>query len=406
MKIKPIKMNNINHCIYKIFNDGYIKSIHILCPFTQFLDHKKLHILIDECFKSEIDILIYIKPEFWIRDMINQQNFEIIFEELRKDKNKYRKITRDEIKNYDRERMASILFNAINYGVIYDWMDFDFIVGFLDIKNSTDLLSRSKVEDFRDIQNEFFYKLSNSISTILVCNNKICIACSKSNCCTGFVDKFIGDNIMFYFLKNKSDQAPIENIVMNKVLVLIHEFKNILIEQEKNNKKLNLGLRFGLAKSTKPIILSTLGISRDKNGNLEQKLTTDYTLTGDDVNLAARIVNLTTESMIAHATKEKNELDKYRNIMYNLDNVNSSEISKRMENLNIHIDDIFQVSDVDFSVRVNEAFYKGLSESISSLDWKDVFFIPKGFNTREKIYILGGNDIVCLDQHKKDYVLL
>lgn len=312
-----------------------------------------------------------------------------------------------------------------------------YVIGFCDFINSTDLLSMTSTCFFRSIQNKIISRLAEVItdSGKTDSNNQEANGSALKYWFPGIIDKFAGDNIMFYFdiaglkdqeLRDKQtddtrtiEEKDVYRAIFSTVTKMLYKFSSVLDEiakdespggenkhcplcgkcendmrrqdclQKFRNFKGNLGLRIGLTLSTKPLYHSTLGIAVSGDKNFE----TDYTFTGEDVNLAARLESMKEETMLAELERGRNELSSYIGRLYDTDNKESTSIMKKRETLNIQADDIYAISRANLSLRINDALYREFKKYIDEPgEWKTLSIHPKGLIGTEKIHVLHGKE--------------
>ena len=288
-----------------------------------------------------------------------------------------------------------------------------FVIGFCDFKNSTDLLSATATCFFRSLQNRLLSSLSGVITEL---GPETPDHGSKRKF-RGYIDKYAGDNIMFYFQIDGSESETGRQVeaVYRRVLAMVHKFEEELDsfatsathcpgcthacektsirpgfhEKYKQYRK-ELGIRIGLVLASKPVYLSMLGLQEESG--CQARTETDYTFTGEDVNLAARLESLKEDTMLYDLDRCRSGLERYRERLFEAKGAEETSVMKEREALNILADDIFCISKARLSVRVNAAFYRKLADSeISMGSWKKVRFIPKGFSASEEVYIQVGS---------------
>lgn len=152
---------------------------------------------------------------------------------------------------------------------------------FSDIRGFTSFSEKMKPEDLVIYLNDYLTEM-----TDIIFNQK------------GVVDKFIGDAIMAFWGAPLKD----DNQENQAVFTALEMFKNLKKFNDENKNKPKIKIGIGL--NTGEVIV----------GNLGSKQRFDYTVIGDDVNLASRIESLTkfydVEILISEKTKE-NLSDKF-----------------------------------------------------------------------------------------------
>ena len=142
--------------------------------------------------------------------------------------------------------------------------DTDFIsILFCDIRSFTSLSEKMTPQELVDFLNDFFKRMTAPIS-----QNK------------GFVDKFIGDCVMALF---SIPEEPNDTDALNSVMAAISMQEQIDSFNVDNNRSGDNLLRVGVGIHSGPVIIGTVGS--------EERM--ESTVTGDTVNLAARLEGLT-----------------------------------------------------------------------------------------------------------------
>lgn len=142
--------------------------------------------------------------------------------------------------------------------------DTDFIsILFCDIRSFTSLSEKMTPQELVDFLNDFFKRMTAPIS-----QNK------------GFVDKFIGDCVMALF---SIPEEPNDTDALNSVMAAISMQEQIDSFNVDNNRSGDNLLRVGVGIHSGPVIIGTVGS--------EERM--ESTVTGDTVNMAARLEGLT-----------------------------------------------------------------------------------------------------------------
>lgn len=272
-------------------------------------------------------------------------------------------------------------------------------VSFSDMRASTEFLNTHGKNVFLNkIQQPFFEETK-------VISNKY----------QGRIDKFMGDNVMCVFLnphKNKPSSGQEEKIVLNNFFAIFDLckilYKLIVTHGLKESK---LGLRSGVTYGDQ-ILRSNLG----------NDFVRDFTVTGETVNLAARLEHISIHELKLHNKMYfQNTIDRFSEIS-RLVSVCKNENKLNPETFeiiqdftlyqNIH-SNLEKLDKARFDVRFNQRFYlkirehlkkKGFSVLNSTMSeihgyeeydikgYKVKFYFlyynPKGFNNFEKIRIL------------------
>ena len=142
--------------------------------------------------------------------------------------------------------------------------DTDFIsILFCDIRSFTSLSEKMTPQELVDFLNDFFKRMTAPIS-----QNK------------GFVDKFIGDCVMALF---SIPEEPNDTDGLNSVMAAISMQEQVDSFNVDNNRSGDNLLRVGVGIHSGPVIIGTVGS--------EERM--ESTVTGDTVNMAARLEGLT-----------------------------------------------------------------------------------------------------------------
>lgn len=273
-------------------------------------------------------------------------------------------------------------------------------ISFSDLRSSTDFLNTYGKKIFLNKIQQPFFEGTNFIS------NKY----------KGRIDKFMGDNVMCVFLGNNSSGNLVEDKKTEVILsnfFAIFELCKILLDILSKNKMFdtNLGLRSG----------ATFG-NEILRSNLGNELVRDFTVTGETVNLAARLEHISITELVMHNKTYFSRVIKRYEQIQSLMSLNGCSDNMNPETRSIVKDyTLFQniytnlehLSTVRFDIRFNEEYYlilrkhllnkgyKLLNEDTSQIYGYEEFEIenhifrfyflyynPKGFNNFEKIWIL------------------
>ncbi len=273
-------------------------------------------------------------------------------------------------------------------------------VSFSDLRSSTSFLNTYGKNIFRNkIQQPFFEE------TKLI-----------SNKYKGRIDKFMGDNVMCVFLKDSlrsiaRDKRDDESVINNffAVFNLCESLYRIL---EKNGmEKSSLGLRSGVSYGEQ-ILRSNLG----------NEIVRDFTVTGETVNLAARLEHISINELILHnndyfssCIKRFPEIYSILSIKGNYDNL-SPETKLIIRDYTLYqniISNLERLEKIRFDIRMNQYFYLILKNHLQnkgylftnkersltygyeefevegfSMRFYYSYYNPKGFSRYEKIWIL------------------
>ncbi len=232
----------------------------------------------------------------------------------------------------------------------------------------------------------------------------------------GRIDKFMGDNVMSVFLndsmpamtwKEKEKQA-----VMNNFLALLELCRTLFqLISDGGLEKSKLGLRSGVTYGNQLL-----------RSNLGNDILRDFTVTGETVNLAARLEHISIQELIIHnqlyfkkSVERFSEISKLISISECCNNLNP-ETRSIIEEFTLYqniLSNLEKLETVKFDIRANQRFYFMLRENfrekgyeVLNSEFSDMygyeeynaagfvlrfyfsFYNPKGFSNYEKIWIL------------------
>ncbi len=279
-------------------------------------------------------------------------------------------------------------------------------VSFSDLRSSTNFLNKYGKSIFRNkIQQPFFEKTK--------------FITRKFN---GRIDKFMGDNVMCVFFDKHqagklSHQEKEEKTILHNFFALFNlcRLLNELIDELNLNEtgETTLGLRSGVTYGNQ-ILRSNLG----------NEIVRDFTVTGETVNLAARLEHISMQELMIQSEEYfENTIERFPeikdviNVINDYDNLND-ETKSIINNYTLYqnmISNLKGLSSVRYDIRFNEEFYnvlstylmkKGYRKSEENIKRRDIhgydeynvhgftlkfyysFYMPKGFSNYEKIWIL------------------
>jgi len=270
-------------------------------------------------------------------------------------------------------------------------------ISFSDLRSSTTFLNMVGKNIFRNKIQQPFFEQTKLISKRY----------------HGRIDKFMGDNVMCVFLSNKdkTQNAEIEAILNNffALFNLCKVLLEILIKEGYIGSK--LGLRSGV----------TFG-NEILRSNLGNEIVRDFTVTGETVNLAARLEHISATELIMHNREYFNiaierfpQISELLSISGNFKNLNpeTKTIIKDFTLYQNIISNLEKLENIRFDIRLNQEFYLKLKEFMATKGYevlnKDVsdiygyeeyevdgfnlkfyfsYYNPKGFSKYEKIWIL------------------
>lgn len=233
----------------------------------------------------------------------------------------------------------------------------------------------------------------------------------------GRIDKFMGDNVMCVFLNNNMPcespaQKESEAIFRNffAVFTLCKVLQDIIATEDEFTRS-KLGLRSGLTYGNQ-ILRSNLG----------NEIVRDFTVTGDTVNLAARLEHISISELIIHnqmyfekAIERFPQISELIAIGENFQNLNR-ETQAIMRQYTLYqniISNLEKLQHVKFDIRCNEPFYNIFKTLLEQKGYKQLnpekseiygyeefdiegfqftfyfsYYNPKGFSDFKRIWIL------------------
>jgi len=238
----------------------------------------------------------------------------------------------------------------------------------------------------------------------------------------GRIDKFMGDNVMCVFLNNnmtgKTEADQELQAILNNFFALFQLCKmlhEIMIEH--NFYTSSLGLRSGVTYGSQ-IIRSNLG----------NELVRDFTVTGESVNLAARLEHISIRELLLHNevyfAKVIERFPRIRDLITvsdNYDNLNP-QTKKIVQDFTVYQNirsNLEKLDNVKFDIRLNHEFYSRLRQHLINkgyiiqnsesaeiygyesfivnglpLNFYKSYYNPKGFSRYETIWIVPFDEII------------
>jgi class 3 adenylate cyclase len=312
------------------------------------------------------------------------------------------------------------------------------IVVFCDLKGSTKVLRELGPREFQDLQSRFF-GASNSIVSASNFNQlnrskpeaarlsfeellrkearlKPHANLEKGGVMDSFegefpapwvrVDKFMGDCTMLYIKcgdiniselksddkrdvqyagpKNPSILHQAARTSMQIVSSLIDEIMRIEKSMKLDSHAIKLGARVGLALG-EGVCLSWLG-EPGKPGY-------SYTVTGETVNLAARLEHASKAEFLSCINEEKSSIYAYTQHLTDQSHLHGTALGQALVEADRHLIDLYTVCDRRFQVRANEDFVHFLENGSQpvKLRWRRIPFSPQGFDGKQIACLLGGD---------------
>jgi class 3 adenylate cyclase len=282
------------------------------------------------------------------------------------------------------------------------------IVVFCDLKGSTQVLRELGARKFQGLQEHFFAESSRIVTAanrdfhannlksveLLFKKEKKADQTNEREFIKPWarIDKFMGDCVMFYVdcggRKGTKAPAAILNqgalMTMRIVVSLIEAISDLGENRDVRAHHIRLGSRIGIALGH-DIILSPLG-ERGKPGF-------SYTLTGESVNLAARLEHASKAEFLDCISAKKSELQAYLCNVSDSDRLHGTALGEIILETDRHLIDLFTVCEKTFQIRTNELFVHHLTEGDQpvKLRWRSIPFMPKGFEAGENALFLGGD---------------
>ncbi len=275
-------------------------------------------------------------------------------------------------------------------------------ISFSDLRSSTDFLNKFGKNIFRNVIQQPFFEQTKLISKRFL----------------GKIDKFMGDNVMCVFL-NQNDPDISEkqrefSSISNNFAALFSLCKVLYTLLKDNNmENTKLGLRSGVAHGRK-ILRSNLG----------NEIVRDFTVTGETVNLAARLEHISIQELVLNNENYfENTIERFPqisellNVMKDFSNLNP-ETEFILDNYTLYqniMSNLELLFKARFDIRLNNSYYNflknffiargykspeinkekrnihGYEEFIiqgHSLKFYFSYYLPKGFRNYEKIWIL------------------
>jgi class 3 adenylate cyclase len=287
------------------------------------------------------------------------------------------------------------------------------VVAFCDLKGSTKALRCLGPQSFANLQHRFFSEASKAVRSVNIHSDHVAAEVGLGIDETMFpapwarVDKFMGDCAMFYLRcanahvesKRTNFQPDVELFARGarSVLVIIDR---IIRSIDKLNcspefSKLRdagifLGSRIGLAAGASV----ALGPLRAEGEGTEDVLPGEsYTVTGETVNLAARLEHATAAEFLSCVADVRSDLDLFAKGIVDRKHLHGTDLGNEFNQSDRQVVDIYDVCRCRFQVRANEYFVNLLkkAENPIKLRWRDIPFSPQGFEGRQVAYLLGGN---------------
>jgi len=267
------------------------------------------------------------------------------------------------------------------------------VVVFCDLKGSTSALRVLGPSSFRAIQRKFFEACIKAVKSV-----------NANKCKDGYLNypravldklKFMGDCAMFYMdcgnaVTSGDLKSEAAELAMKLTTIIVEDFRGI--EQEERELRLHgvkLGARFGIALGDK-VILSVLGCSNEVEHGSPVG---DFTITGEVVNLAARLEHATPPEFLACITESRAHLEAYASQIKEKDWIRGTALDDALLTADRQVIDLFDICEKTFEIRADAQFREclELGDLSVKLAWRTIPFSPRGFSSSREANLLGGN---------------
>jgi class 3 adenylate cyclase len=298
---------------------------------------------------------------------------------------------------HDDEKEWKKFEDVLRFGVADD--DEHGCTSFSDLRFSTEFLNAYKKNIYLNrVQQPFFEKTG--------------LIWQRYN---GRIDKFMGDNVMCVFLNKNMNGASREEreteAILNNFFALFALCKVMSeIIEEHGYEESKLGLRSGVTYGT--LLRSNLG----------NEILRDFTVTGETVNLAARLEHISISELVANnqayfgkAIERYPQISELMSISENYKNLNP-ETKTIIENFTLYqniLSNLEKLEKARYDIRFNQRFYFKLREHLHkkgyalqslqppeiygyeeyivegfSLKFYFSYYNPKGFSVYKRIWLL------------------
>jgi class 3 adenylate cyclase len=284
---------------------------------------------------------------------------------------------------------------------------FPMVVAFCDLKGSTQALRFLKTARFHSLQQQFFAHCSKVVDDANLAAGRTVhnqrgtrpenpfadnFDESKFPVPWARIDKFMGDCTMFYVRCDKNPRTQSASLqqaarmVINIVSQIVQKVDVLSGKYGLAEEGITLGSRVGLASGHR-VSLGMLG-GRGRPGY-------SYTLTGETVNLAARLEHATAAEFISCVADSRAQLDGYAKHVTDKQHLHGTALAEQLIKADRQVVDLFSVCERRFQIRANEHFVGLLQAGPNPVKfrWRQIPFAPQGFDGRRTAYILGGNSL-------------
>lgn len=289
--------------------------------------------------------------------------------------------------------------------------DRSMIILFCDLKSSTAAL-KALGSGFRNLQRNFF---ESCIKAVAETNKRRRAAAPSARYPRAIIDKFMGDGAMFYIDCGNTLSGGMEALgadaaedalsIVHRIISLTQTLSSVsgmeAIAAKLHAARVEVGVRFGIAMGS-GITLSVLGCSSADSDCAGQG---DFTVTGEVVNLAARLEHATAAEFLSCIVDDANRIGQYTCRMNDSAQLRGTALGDAMMNADQHIVDLFAVCEQNYELRADSNFRHYLenrndlekrnepekAKKPIRLAWKAVPFSPRGFAGNHVAHLLGGN---------------
>jgi class 3 adenylate cyclase len=275
---------------------------------------------------------------------------------------------------------------------------------FCDMKRSTEILRELGGEGFHGFQAKLALLCIESIEEVNKCAKKARAGVDGTEppwerlYPRVVLDKMMGDGFLVYVdcgTASDDDLLSMAGQRAQAAASMALQFIDRLIRKALEaapyelQARTRLGLRFGLALGG-GITLSVLAAVH--GGGFTRG---DFTLTGETVNLAARLEHASSADFLSSIEANRQRLAPYLNRIEDRDRLRGTRLLEDLLSTDQQTIHLYETCEKDFEIRVDERFRHALAVNpkIERFAWRRVPFAPKGFGDGHWAYLLGGNSV-------------
>ena len=262
-------------------------------------------------------------------------------------------------------------------------------VVFCDLRSSTELLKRFGAHEFRLLQ-QFFFRSS---------YQHVINGCGK-------FESFLGDGFMFYV--NAQNNLPQSALAVSKIIRnIVHDTSQQDTTKFMRDRDIRLGLRFGVAYGKVVIINSVSQMLRGRRvdeakktdlavPNLKNRAATSAgqlstpLLTGEAVNMAARLEHATTADFLDALRTRKRLMAPFLDLVGSEEALAQSELEAELTTIRKQALDVYNLQSHRFQIRATPVFGKDLIDASVSLAWKTTPLFVKGISEAMDVQFVSG----------------